>query len=128
MNPFGVPDVMAPDWMDVQLFADTVGSLGGPVDENAPPWAEGRTRGSIDGEWAGRWRGGSAEGGWAVSTATITTVDERVYILFRQGVYGYLIDTRKVGENQLVGKYLNLQEHRDTYPWVGLIVNAERID
>jgi hypothetical protein len=127
MNPFGVADVMAPDWKDVQLFAGTVGLAGGSDDANAEPWAAARPREPIDGEWAGRWRGGSAEDEWAVGTATITTVGERVYILFRQGGQGYLIDARKEGR-RLVGKYLNLSDHRDTYPGVGLIVNNERID
>jgi hypothetical protein len=60
----------------------------------------------------GRW----AENEWAVGTATIKTVGERVYILFKQGDHGYLIDTRKEGTNRLIGKYLILYEHRDTYP------------
>src|SRR5438874_1084834 len=58
------------------------------------PWPMAQQRDSIDGEWAGRWSGGSAEDQWATGTATIQTVGERVYILFRQGVQAYLIDTR----------------------------------
>jgi hypothetical protein len=129
MNPFGVADVLAPDWKDVELFAATVQLAGDANDANAAPWAGVQQRESIDGEWAGRWGGGSAADGWGVGTATIQTVGDRVYILFRQGGWAnYLIDARKVGENRLVGKYLNLQDHRDSYPWVGLIVSPERID
>src|SRR5204862_8004566 len=80
------------------------------------------------GEWAGRWSGGAAEDQWAAGTATMQTVGGRVYILFRQGMGAFLIDARREGRDRLVGKYLNLLDHRDTYPWVGLIVNDERID
>jgi hypothetical protein len=55
-------------------------------------------------------------------------VDNRVYILYREGTAAYLIDARRDGKNRLVGKYLNLQDHRDTYPWVGLIIGNQRID
>jgi hypothetical protein len=109
----------------VQLFAATVQLAGDANDANAAPWAMQQAGAFIDGEWAGRWRGGSAEDQWATGTATIQTVGERVYILFRQGAYGYLIDARRESRNRLVGKYLNLQDHRDTYPWVGLIVSDE---
>jgi hypothetical protein len=127
MNPFGVVDVMAPDWNDVQLFAATVQLSGASTDANAAPWPPAQPEGPLDGEWAGRWSGGSAEDQWASGTATIRTVGERVYILFSQGGGAYLIDARREG-NRLVGKYLNLHDHRDTYPWVGLIVDHERID
>jgi hypothetical protein len=128
MNPFGVADVMAPNWNDVQLFAATVSLAGDSSDPNAAAWAGAQQRESIDGEWAGRWGGGSAGAEWAAGTATIKTVGERVYILFKQGAYGHLIDARKEGNGRLVGKYLNLQDHRDSYPGVGLIVTNERID
>jgi hypothetical protein len=129
-NPFGVKDVMAPDWKDVQLFAATVKLPSGPKDANAAPWGKkvAQQPRSIDGAWSGRWKGGSAEDKWSAGTAQIKTVGQRVYILYQEGDYRYLIDARKLGKNRLVGKYLNLQDHRDTYPWVGRIVNNERID
>jgi hypothetical protein len=128
MNPFGVVDVLAPDWTDVQMFAATVNLAGDSSDANASPWPAAQPGDPLDGEWAGRWSDGSTEDNWAVGTATIRTVGDRVYILFQQMGYGYLIDARKQGDSYLVGKYLNLQDHRDSYPWVGLIVNNERID
>ena len=39
-----------------------------------------------------------------------------------------LIDARYRGDDKLVGRYLNLGNPSITRPWVGLIVNNERID
>src|SRR5262245_23494383 len=141
-SQLGPPEALAlatmiAEWLNVPVteehlspasFAATVPLPGDANDPNAAFWPTAQPEGSLDGEWAGRWSGGSAADQWAVGTATIQTVGERVYILFRQGDGAFLIDARLEGGNRLVGKYLNLQDHRDTYPWVGLIVNDERID
>jgi hypothetical protein len=39
-----------------------------------------------------------------------------------------LIDAQREGANRLVGKYINLTTPEITRPWVGLIVDATRID
>jgi hypothetical protein len=129
-NPFGVVDVLAPDGKDVHLLAATVKLPGDAKDANAAAWGKKLTDQpkSIDGEWSGRWNGGSVEDKWSSGTAKIKTVGDRVYILYQEGDYKYLIDARKDGKNRLVGKYLNLQEHQDTYPWVGVVIDNERID
>jgi hypothetical protein len=42
----------------------------------------------------------------------------------RQG----LIDARRDGPQRLVGKYINLGNSAITRPWIGLVVNNQRID
>jgi hypothetical protein len=42
----------------------------------------------------------------------------------RQG----LIDARRDGRQRLVGKYINLGNSAITRPWIGLVVNNQRID
>ena len=129
-NPFGVVDVLAPDWKDVELFAATVKLPVDAKDANAAAWGMkvAEKPKSIDGAWAGRWNGGSAGDKWSTGTATIKSVGDRVYILYEEGKERWLIDAGKDGKNRLVGKYLSLQNHQDTYPWVGVVVNNERID
>ena len=39
-----------------------------------------------------------------------------------------LIDARREGSHRLVGKYINLSNPEITVPWVGLVVNDQRID
>jgi hypothetical protein len=51
-NPFGVVDVLAPDWKDVELFAGTVKLSGDNKDANAASWGEkvDREPASIEGD------------------------------------------------------------------------------
>jgi hypothetical protein len=39
-NPFGFPDIIAPDGPDVMQLAARIQMPGGPDDGNAPQWAE----------------------------------------------------------------------------------------
>ena len=58
------------------------------------------------------------------------TVGDRVYLLFDwdNGARRGLIDAQREGATKLVGKYINLTDPKVTRPWIGLIVNNERID
>lgn len=58
------------------------------------------------------------------------TEGERVYLLFTwdDGARKGLIDAQREGSNRLVGKYINLSDPTITRPWIGLIVNNQRID
>jgi hypothetical protein len=128
-NPFNVADVPDPDGKDVQDFARTVKLKGDDKDRNAEQWAtEGADgkKGSLDGTWDSRWDSGAGSD-WTSGTAKIKTVGNRVYILYKdQG--DYLIDAKRVGKSLLVGRYINLSLKADSTPWVGEIVNDERID
>ncbi|MES0041317.1 hypothetical protein [Mesorhizobium sp. M0091] len=54
---------------------------------------------------------------------------ERVYLHFNwdNAARHGLIDARREG-SRMVGKYINLSDPSVTRPWIGLIVNEERID
>src|SRR6516165_6464891 len=81
-NPFGVADVSDPDGPDVRAFAARVKLSGGPKDANAEQWVKEETagkRGSLEGEWSGRWN--FTGGKWyAQGTARVKVVGDRVYI------------------------------------------------
>ena len=131
-NPFGVMDVPNPDGDDVQAFAKKVKLLGDKKDDNAPQWSENVTEGkegSLDGEWFCRWsNGGGAITNWYCGTATVRTVKDRVYILCKDETGTFLIDTVRK-ETGLVGRYRCVEgATSDSTPWVGLIVDNERID
>src|SRR5262249_53960539 len=85
---------------------------------------------SLDGEWSSRWNGGGAGNAWEAGTASVKKVGDRVYILYKDRTSTYLIDAKLQGKTRLVGRYLNLAEGADidSTPWVGEIVNDERID
>ena len=127
-NPFGVEDVPDPYGEDVKQFAAAARLPGGPNDKNAAQWVrtvtEARTNG-IDGEWAGRWEAG-------VGVARIKTVRGRVYVLYtdKEGQFqgrSWLLEAVREG-NRLVGRWHQVGNPGDTGPYVGLIVNDERID
>jgi len=115
---------------DVEAFAGTINLEGGSSDSNAEVWFETlpeHTEDSLDGVWASRWNGGSGAH-WKVGTALVKAVGRYVYILHYEGAYAYLLATRREGRTKLVGRYINLLYPEDSTPWVGLIVNNERID
>jgi len=133
-NPFGLEDI-ADDFFgeELQEWASQVELSGGDDDLNAEAWASPSARGgfdSIDGEWSSRWSE-SAEGelAWTTGTATVKSVGERVFFLYRSGEDEYLCEALRDG-NRLVGTYLNVDPlmSDDNGPWVGLIVGKDRID
>jgi hypothetical protein len=139
-NPFGVMDVPEPDDAEVAAFAAQATLAGTADDENAADWraAGGHVSASaIEGRWSSRWNGGAdptilgdAKEKWKQGRAELKTAGERVYLLFdwdggkRRG----LIDARHDGANRLAGKYINLTDPAIVRPWLGLIVNNQRID
>ncbi|MBE1711971.1 MULTISPECIES: hypothetical protein [Mesorhizobium] len=138
-NPFGVMDVPNPEDQEVMDFASGAKLSGSTHDENAKAWEMAGSAGpddAIDGNWFSRWNGGAdptiagdAKDKWKQGQAKVQTVGERVYLHFnwdnaaRQG----LIEARRDGR-RMVGKYINLSDPSVTQPWIGLIVNEERID
>ena len=130
-NPFGVKDVPDPDGEDVKAFAEKVKLSGGADDENAKLWTDKTVKGtpkSLDSEWASRWNGGSAGTEWIDGTAEVKSVGDRVYILYKDKTGSYLIDAKREKKDRLVGRYVSVDQPGDSSPWVGQIVNQERID
>ena len=129
------------------LLAALAAELGGIVQrrcwdlarEGDPTWEMAGSAGpddAIDGNWFSRWNGGAdptiagdAKDKWKQGQAEVRTIGERLYMHFtwdhaaRHG----LIEARREG-SRMVGKYINLSDPSVTRPWIGLIVNVERID
>ena len=139
LNAFDVMDVPDPDGEDVQAFAAEARLKCDGRDANAKPWSDvvvDLPDTCLEGAWGGRWRR-THERTWNYGRADVSVQGERVYIYFvptwdpeedEQAPDGYLIDARRVGEDRLVGRYLNLDNLEDSTPWVGHIVDGGRID
>ncbi|WP_348524899.1 hypothetical protein [Mesorhizobium sp. LNJC399B00] len=136
-NPFGVMDVPNPGDQEVMDFASSATLSGSADDENAEAWGgNGGSNDTIEGNWSSRWNGGAdptiagdAKDKWKQGQAEVRTVGERVYLHFNwdNAARHGLIDARREG-SRMVGKYINLSDPSVTRPWIGLIVNEERID
>jgi hypothetical protein len=137
-NPFGVMDVPQPDDAEVQAFAAHTVLSGAADDANAHAWASLQQEvDGIEGRWSSRWNGGAdpsipddAADKWKVGQAELRLVNDRVYLLFdwHEGARRGLIEARRETPTWLVGKYINLTSPAIMRPWVGLIVDARRID
>jgi hypothetical protein len=139
-NPFGVMDVPDPNDAEVTQFARRATLDESADDDNAQAWNSADNSGqhrTVEGRWSSRWNGGAdptipgdAADKWKQGRAELRTAGERVYLLFdwdsaaRKG----LIDARREGPRRLVGKYINLSNPAVTRPWIGLIVDDQRID
>ena len=137
-NPFNVMDVPAPNDEAVMDFAASATLAGAADDENAKTWcAVGEQPDDVEGRWSSRWNGGAdptiagdAADKWKQGPADVKTVEGRVYLFFTwdDGARKGLIDAQREGADRLVGKYINLTDPTITRPWIGLIVNNQRID
>lgn len=129
-NPFRVADVPNPDGPDVMQLAARVQLPGGPDDRNAPQWVDEVTPGTpdrLDGEWSSRWAAGTS------GTAKIEVVGNRLYALYsnRAGRLAgkiWLLEAVIGPDNRLAGRWQQIGNARDTGPFIGLIVSADRID
>jgi hypothetical protein len=137
-NPFGTMDVPSPDDSEVTDYAATAMLAGDATDGNAAAWASIATMyDPIEGRWASRWNGGAdptiagdtAEK-WKQGRAEVQVKGERIYLRFDwdDGRRHGLIDAARDGAGRLVGKYINLTTPAITRPWIGLVVDANRID
>jgi len=76
-NPFGFPDIVAPDGPDVMQLAARIQMPGGPDDRNAPQWAEdvaaSGNRDSLNGVWYSRWEAGTS------GSSTVRVIGDRLY-------------------------------------------------
>ena len=138
-NPFGVADVPDPFDRTVMEFAAHARLEGTPADDNAPAWCHAMPAGDdglIDGEWSSRWNGGAdptipndLPELWKQGRAQVKTEGAVVYLRFdwSEGARKGLIEVKRDGQT-LVGKYINLTDPTIQRPWIGLIVNGDRID
>jgi hypothetical protein len=139
-NPFGVMDVPAPNDDEVTQFAGSTALEQSAADDNAKMWITSdvsNRHDTIEGKWSSRWNGGAdptipgdAAHKWKQGRAEARMAGDRLYLLFDwdNGARKGLIDARREGPQRLVGKYINLTNPAITRPWVGLILNNERID
>lgn len=129
-NPFGVKDVGQIDYDWIRQFATNSSVTGASTDANAAPWSNfpkpGDSLSSIEGAWSSRWSGGASGDGWTQGTAQIKKSNDEFFILYEdQGKY--LVEG-KIENDLFLGKYVNLNNDKDTGPWVGRIVGNDRID
>ncbi|MGY4283479.1 hypothetical protein ACVWXO_002699 [Bradyrhizobium sp. LM2.7] len=136
-NPFGTMDVPEPGDSEVMDYAATATLAGDAADDNAAQWASFPVPDPLDGTWASRWNGGAdptiagdTPETWKQGRAELRIVGERIYLRFDwdNGRRHGLIDAARDGAHRLVGKYINLTTPAIRRPWVGLVVDATRID
>jgi hypothetical protein len=130
-NPFNWPDVPNPDGPDVLNFAKENQPKGLSNDLNAPAWPASSVQptSTIDGEWFSRWSPKASPTNWSTGKAEVRTVGDRIYIKYEEpGGRKHLIDAMRIDDNTLAGRYADLETPQDSTPWVGRIVNNERID
>ena len=133
-NPFGLEDI-AEDFFGEELeeWAAGVKLAGGEDDRNGEAWAQPSAQpsfDSIDGEWSSRWSVSAIDANsWTTGSATIKSVGDHVFFLYRGEEDEYLCEAMREGD-RLVGTYLNVDPLKwdDQGPWVGLIVGKDRID
>ena len=137
-NPFGTMDVPAPGDADVMHYAISASLSGDAADGNAAHWASIPANSDpLEGAWASRWNGGAdptiagdTPEIWKQGRAEVRVRGERIYLRFdwdnsrRHG----LIDAVRESGNGLIGKYINLTNPAIMRPWVGLVIDATRID
>ncbi|SFJ13437.1 hypothetical protein [Bradyrhizobium sp. Gha] len=137
-NPFGTMDVPAPDDAEVMHYAISAVLSGDADDLNAAHWPSlPALSDPLDGSWASRWNGGAdptiagdTRERWKQGRAEVRVVGERIYLRFDwdEGRRHGLIDAVRDGGNGLIGKYINLTNPAIVRPWIGLVVDATRID
>lgn len=124
-NPFAVDDIADPGGPDVERFAARVPTVDHEGDENAMAWVAIATEASgLGGAWSARWR--TASNPWQQGVATLHIDGDRVFILHKDAGT-YLIEGIRRGD-RIVGRYANVNDSKDSSPWVGTIVNEYRID
>ena len=133
-NPFEVPrDVPKPDDGDVKNYAAGWSLKGKSDDVNAKPWVTEKGEGSadsLDGTWQMRRALSKPKmglGPWTAGTAHVKIIGDQVFIYYTDATGEWLIEAKQDGQ-KLIGRYLNLRDPKDALPWVGLVVDGERID
>jgi hypothetical protein len=116
--------------VDLDAFASASYLPGDAQDPNATDWA---AQGPLsydllDGYWSSRWNSArTEERGWTAGLAFIKRVSKFVFILQIEGRTPFLICALQEAQ-RLIGRYLNLRMPSDSTPWVGVVVDPDRID
>ncbi len=126
-------DLNYSEWFTINSFAKSFNLRGGPDDNNAQEWHEAvsgilSVKDKIEGEWYSRWNREDFKNEWVSGVAHIVRIGNRVYILHKDVGNIYLIEAQLQDEKMLIGKYTNLGNRLDSAPWIGLIVDGNRID
>ena len=137
-NPFGTMDVPGPDDREVIDYAASATLAGNAADGNAARWASiAIPSDPLEGIWASRWNGGAdptiagdTPETWKQGCAELRIAGDRIYLKFDwdDGRRHGLIDAARQGATRLVGRYINLTNPAITRPWIGLVVDATRVD
>jgi hypothetical protein len=137
-NPFGTMDVPEPGAPEVMHYAITAALAGDAADANAARWASIPAMSDpLEGTWASRWNGGAdptiagdTPEIWKQGRAEVRVAGGRIYLRFDwdRGRRHGLIDAVRESGNGLIGKYINLTNPAIMRPWIGLVVDATRID
>jgi hypothetical protein len=127
------PTLRAPspaDQPEVKAFAAKVTLKGDKDDPNAAPWpgrAAAGTATSLEGPWSARRRPGQTGPPGQAGAADVRLVGDRFFAVCLEGKGSLLVEARREGD-RLLGHITSLTQESDPSPWVGLIVNPERID
>ncbi|MDN5002934.1 hypothetical protein ACFQZO_19055 [Bradyrhizobium sp. GCM10027634] len=137
-NPFGTMDVPAPGDCEVLHYAISAALAGDDADGNAAQWASiPAASDPLEGAWASRWNGGAdptiagdTPERWKQGRAEVRVVGGRIYLRFDwdDGRRHGLIDAISESGDRLIGKYINLTNPAIMRPWIGLVVDTNRID
>jgi hypothetical protein len=130
-NPFCVRDVPNPFDAKVKAYARRAPTKANKKDPNAHNWPASKIEpgdDTVEGYWRARWNGGGARSKWIDGTAEIRVVQNTVYILYKDRTSTYLTEAKIQNNNRLVGKYVNINNPRDSTPWTGIIIDNKRID
>jgi hypothetical protein len=118
------------DGNDISNLLNKTSVLGTDTDMNASTWNEESKifpDDNLNGLWSSRWNGGIARGRWVTGNARIQIYGPRFYVIAHDH-QDYFIAAKILGNQQLAGRFINLGDVTQSSPWVGLIVNSNRID
>jgi len=129
-NPFGVEDLVDPVGIAVQELAEKVALPGDGADRNAPQWAPalaGREGGGLDGDWFGRWTIGTT------GTARVKVIGDRLFAIYtdvagHMSGRSWLLEAKMGAGGRLIGSWIQIGNPNDRGPFIGRIVDDERID
>lgn len=124
-NPFQVADVLDPTGPDVDAFAAKIPPIDRDHDENAMAWVAIATEADgLAGAWSSRWRTGPGQ--WLQGVATLHVQGDQIYILYKDSSTQLFEGTRV--KDKIIGRVVDVNDPKETSPWVGTIVNDYRID
>lgn len=116
---------------DVTALLTKLNKLGQQDDRNASVWSRSHLNfdaNELDGLWATRWGGGIAHDDWVAGVARVQVYGACFYALTHDGRADCIIAAKRVDNNRLAGRYINLGAPSEVLAWAGRIVDPNRID